>query len=130
MLLANDPQLGREEMLNLYKRKNALEKMVDFIKNELDSDRLRVSSKEAIEGKIFLTFLSQILYSEVSRVMKEKDLYKTHTFPEVFFELKKLWLVTLTNEKIYLTEVSKRQRNLIKKFDVPIPVAAYLLRHL
>jgi len=85
---------------------------------------LRVSSKEAMEGRIFLTFLSLILYSEVSRVMKEKDLYKTYTLSEVFFELKKLRIVTLTNGKSYLTEVSKKQRNLFEKFEVPVPVAA------
>ena len=124
VLLTNDPALGREDILNLYRRKDALEKMFDVIKNELESGRLRVSSKEAMEGRIFLTFLSLILYSEVSRVMKEKDLYKTYTLSEVFFELKKLWIVTLTNGKSYLTEISKRQRNLFEKFEVPVPVAA------
>lgn len=124
VLLTNDPVLGREDILNLYRRKDALEKMFDAIKNELESGRLRVSSKEAMEGRIFLTFLSLILHSEVSRVMKEKDLYKTYTLSEVLFELKKLRIVTLTNGKSYLTEVSKRQRNLFEKFEVPVPVAA------
>lgn len=123
VLLTNDPDLGREDILNLYRRKDALEKMFDVIKNELESGRLRVSSKEVMEGRIFLTFLSLILHSEVSRVMKEKDLYRTYTLPEVFFELKKLRVVTLNNGKNYLTEVSKRQRNLFEKFEVPVPVA-------
>lgn len=124
VLLTNDPVLGREDILNVYRRKDALEKMFDVIKNKLESGRLRVSSKEVMEGRIFLTFLSLILYSEVSRVMKEKDLYKTYTLSEVFFELKKLRIVTLTNGKNYLTEVSKKQRNLFEKFEIPIPVAA------
>jgi transposase len=123
VLVTNDPVPGREEILNLYRRKDALEKMFDVIKNELESGRLRVSSKEATEGRIFLTFLSLILYSEVSRVMKEKNLYKTYTISEALFELKKLRLVTLTNGKNYLTEVSKKQRNLFEKFELPIPVA-------
>lgn len=124
VLLTNDPALGREDILNLYRRKDALEKTFDVIKNELDSDRLRVSSKEAMEGRIFLTFLSLILYSEVSRVMKEKDLYKTYTLSEVFFELKKLRIVTLTNGKSCLAEVTKKQRNLFEKFEIPTPIAA------
>lgn len=92
--------------------------------NKLESDRLRVSSKEAIEGWIFLTFLSLILYAEVIRMMIEKDLYKTHTLSEEFFELEKLRIVTLTNGKNYLTEVSKRQWNLFEKFEVPTLVAS------
>lgn len=124
VLLTNDPALGREDILNLYRSKDAVEKLFNVIKNELDTERLRVSSKEAMEGRIFLTFLSLILHSEVSRVMKEKDLYKTYTLSEVFFELKKLRLVTLTNGRSYLTEASRKQRDLFDKFDVPVPVAA------
>jgi len=124
VLITNDPGLGREDILNLYRRKDVLEKIFDIIKNELESGRLKVSSKEAMEDRIFLTFLSMILYSEVSRVMKEKDLYKMYTLSEVFFELKKLRLATLTNRKSYLTEIYKRQRNLFEKFELPVPVVA------
>jgi len=106
VLLTNNAALGREDTLDLYRRKDVLKKMFDVIKNERDSGRLRVSSKEAMEERIFLTFLSLILYSEVSRVMKEKDLYKTHTLSEVFFDFKKLRIGTLTNGNNYLTEVS------------------------
>jgi len=51
--------------------------------------------------------------------MKEKELYNKYTIPEVFFELKKLRVVKMTNGKEYLTEVSKKQRTLFEKFEVP-----------
>ena len=54
--------------------------------------------------------------------MKEKELYSKYTIPEVFFELKKLRRVEMTNGKEYLTEVSKKQRTLFEKFEVPVPV--------
>ncbi len=122
ILLTNNPSFEREDLLTLYRRKDALEKMFDIIKNELEGGRLKVSSREAMEGRIFLTYLSLILYSELSRVMKEKNLYKTYTLTEVFYELKKLRVVTLNNGNSYLTEVSKKQRNLFEQFEVPIPV--------
>jgi len=62
------------------------------------------------------------LYSELHRIMKEKELYSKYTIPEVFFELKKLRRVEMTNGKEYLTEVSKKQRTLFEKFEVPVPV--------
>jgi len=55
--------------------------------------------------------------SLISRVMKEKNLYKTYTLAEVFYELKKLRVVTLNNGNSYLTEVSKKQRNLFEQFE-------------
>jgi len=85
--------------------------------------RLRVSSREAMEGRLFLTYLSLIIHSALSRIMKEQDLFKTYTLAEVFSDLKKLRLVTLTSGTTYLTEISKKQRQLFEKFDVPIPTA-------
>ena len=54
--------------------------------------------------------------------MKEKGLYSKYTIPEVFSELKKLRTVKMTNGKEYLTEMSKKQRTLFEKFEVPVPV--------
>ena len=104
-------------------RKDVVEKMFDVIKNELENGKLRVSSREAMEGRLFLTYLSLIIHSALSRIMREQDLFKTYTLAEVLAELKKLRLVTLMSGRTYLTEISKRQRNLFEKFDVPIPAA-------
>ena len=123
ILLTNDPKVGGEDILMFYRRKDVLEKMFDVIKNELDNGRLRVSSREAMEGRLFLTYLSLIIHSALSRIMKEQDLFKTYTLAEVFCDLKKLRLVTLTSGKTYLTEISRKQRLLFEKFDVPVPTA-------
>jgi len=109
-------------VLEFYCSRDVVEKMFDVMKNELSSKRLRVSSRAVVEGRIFLTFLSLILYFEVHRVMKEEGLYKSYTISEVFRELKKLKVVGLSNGKEYLTEITKRQRALFEKFGVSIPV--------
>jgi transposase len=121
ILLTNDTTLGREDILSLYRRKDTLEKMFDVIKNELDCRRIRISSREAMEGRLFLTYLSLIIHSALSRIMKEQDLYKSYTLSEVFYELKKLRVVMLNSGRSYLTEVSKKQRMLYEKFGVPTP---------
>jgi len=123
IILTNDSDLGREDLLSLYRRKDVLEKMFDVIKNELECRRLKVSSREAVEGRLFLSYLSLIIHSALSQIMKEQDLYKSYTLSEVIYELKKLRAVTLNSGKSYLTEISKKQKMLLEKFDVPIPVA-------
>ena len=122
ILITNKIDLEKEEILSFYRKKDKLEKMFDVMKNEITSGRLRVRSQHSVEGRIFITFVSLILYSELHRIMKEKELYNKYTIPEVFFELKKLKVVKMTNGKEYLTEVSKKQRTLFEKFEVPVPV--------
>jgi len=122
ILLTNNPDLDREDLLNLYRRKDVVEKMFDIIKNELEGNRLKVSSRKVMEGRLFLLYLSLIIYSELSKIMKEKNLYKNYSLSEVSYELKKLKVVRLNNGKTFLTELLKRQRTLFEQFDLSIPV--------
>jgi hypothetical protein len=40
---------------------------------------------------------------------------------ELLYELKKVKIVELENGKKYMTEVSKKQRELFKQFDIAVP---------
>lgn len=122
IIVTNRKELGREEILLFYRRKDRIEKLFDTMKNELEGGRLRVSSKEAMEGRIFLSYLSLIIWSAIAKVMKEKELFKNYTVSEVLYELKKLKVVEMIDGRRYLTEISKKQRFLYEKFDISIPV--------
>lgn len=121
ILLTNEPELGRERILELYRRKDYLEKTFDTLKNELDGKRLRSSTKDTLEGRLFLKFLSLILYATLANIMRDQDLFKRYSISEIMDELKKLRLVKMNNGHCYLTEVSKRQKDIFKKFNVAIP---------
>lgn len=122
IMLTNNDELTPEKVLDLYRRKDDLEKIFDVLKNEFDGKRLRGHSKEAIEGRMFIKFISLIIYTAIGNIMKKEDLFKKYTIREIMYELKKLKMVEMTNGKSYLTEVSKRQRDLFKKFAIDIPV--------
>ena len=106
-----------------YRSKDSLEKLFDIMKNELEEGRLWTGSKEAMQGRLFVNFLSIVLYATLSQQMKEAQLYQSFSVSEVLYELKKLKLVELSNGKSLLTEISKRPRILYQKLTVPIPAA-------
>jgi transposase len=121
VMLTNHALLSPENMLTHYRQKDSLEKMFDTLKNEFDSNRLRGSTKETVEGRLFLKFLALILYSAIATTMRAQHLFQQYTIRELMYELKKLRLITMTDETSFLTEVSKRQRKIFQKFDVKIP---------
>jgi transposase len=121
IMLTNRPHLAPNKVLELYRHKDYLEKLFDMLKNELDGKRLRGSTKDTVEGRLFLKFLSLILYSALGNTMREQHLFKRYSTRELMYELKKLRLVEMSHGKAYLTEVSKRQRTIFEKFDVNIP---------
>ncbi|MEK7732647.1 MAG: transposase, partial [Planctomycetota bacterium] len=87
-------------------------------KNEMDGDRLRVHSQYNSDGRLFIKFISLILYSEVARTVKEKKLFDTYTLKELFAELKKLKITQIQQHEPFLSEVSKKQRVIFDAFGI------------
>jgi transposase len=110
-----------QETLFLYRSKDTIERAFDNLKNELDLKRLRIHSELAMTGRLFLGFITLIIHSWINKKMKEANLYKQWTQEEVMYELKKLKTVDLTPKRTILTEISKRQKNLFKIFQIPEP---------
>ena len=89
-VLITNADISGEEALRLYREKDGVEKCFDSLKNNHSLKRLRVHSQEALEGLLFIEFLSLILYSAISKVMRESGLHTTLTITEVLFELRKI----------------------------------------
>ena len=122
LMLTNHTELDRTEILDFYRRKDYLEKTFDVLKNEFDGKRLRGHSRDVINGRLFIKFIGLILYSALAKKMREQDLFKHYSIREIMYELKKLRIVEMDNGTSYLTEISKRQRELYSKLGVETPV--------
>jgi hypothetical protein len=53
--------------------------------------------------------------------MREKDLSKKYTIEEVIYEMKKLKIIDLNNQRQVLTEISKTQKDLFKQLVNEVP---------
>lgn len=122
ILATNNSNLDHESMIALYRQRDGIEKAFDVMKNDLHEYRLRTSTNKTTNGKIFVTFLSVILYSALLQLMRP-SLIKKFTVAEVFSELKKIRAVKLDDAECYLTEISKTQRLIFKELGIPVPEA-------
>jgi transposase len=121
IFLTNHADLDRLHILQIYRQKDVIEKAFDVLKHELDGQRLRGHSTDAITGRLFLKFLSLIIYSALQRTMREQQLFAKYSVRELLYELKKLRVVEMLNGQCLLTEISKRQREIFKAFDIAVP---------
>ena len=84
-----DFQKTTAEILELYRRRDVIEKAFDNLKNSLDMHRLYAKKDEVVEGKLFCTFIALIVHSymrnHLSGYLREHKL----TFEKVLLELKK-----------------------------------------
>jgi hypothetical protein len=121
IFVTNHPTLNRSHILPLYRQKDFIETTFDTLKHDCDGRRLRGHSRDAILGRLFLKFLSLIIYSALTKTMREQQLFASYSVRELLCELKKIRLVEMKNGTRVLTEISKHQKDLFKAFKLQPP---------
>lgn len=77
------------EILELYRKRDVVEKCFDDLKNALDMHRLYVHSDETAQGKSFCAFLALIIRSYMLDHLHDYMIKHKFTFDKVLLELKK-----------------------------------------
>ena len=117
-VMANNSNLDKMQIIDYYRSKDDIEKIFDVVKNELLGKRLRAHSKESAEGRLFVKFITSILYSSVSKTMKEKKLFKNFSLRELMLQLNKIIRTQIKKDNIIFSELTKRQSKIIEAFDI------------
>ncbi len=119
-IIAGNTNLSKHQIIDYYRNKDSIEKIFDIVKNEISGKRLRAHSKESAEGRLFVKFISSILYASVSKIMKEKKLFKTFSLRELMLEMNKIKRTQINKANIILSELTKRQKKIIDAFDIDL----------
>ena len=111
------------EILELYRRRDVVEKSFDDLKNELDMKRLRCHGSETAQGKTFVAFLALIVRSYMLGKLTPMLRQNSYPFQKILLELDKISSFTLSaNAKPLLTNpLSKLQRTIFETLEIPIP---------
>jgi len=118
VLISNDIK-DSVKALKVYRDKDAVEKGFDNLKNALDMKRLRVHSAKAMQGRLFLQFIAQILSAAIRNIMISSKLDEKFTLPELMNELKSIHSVHLDgHRKPVFTKLSKTQREILDSFAI------------
>lgn len=105
--------------LQVYRDKDVVEKSFDDLKNQLDMKRLRMHSSAAVEGRLFVQFISLILISALRKAMRDVGLLEHYTTRELLQEMEPLTKIRYTGKYGHIyTEVSKSQREILQLFKI------------
>jgi hypothetical protein len=86
----------------------------------------RVQKVETLQGLLFIFFISLILRAILLRRAREAKLLDKSSIEEILMELSKLRAVNVGG-KWRLTEVSKKQRMILEKTEISVPVEANMV---
>ena len=117
-ILLTNKEVKKGDVLTYYRQRDRVEKVFDVVKNEMDGDRLRAHSQYNTDGRLFIKFIALIIYMEISKTMRKNKLFEKYSVKELLAELKKLKIINLEKNDLFLSELSKKQKLILKAFGI------------
>ena len=83
--LLTSKKMEASEALDIYRDRDAIEKMFRSLKSGMDFDHAGVQSRMSLESKVFLTFVASIVRNEIFQKTKQLRLEdrKSYTVPAI-----------------------------------------------
>ena len=108
-----------QQIYELYKTRDLVEKHFDTLKNEIQADVLYLSDRSAVCGHLFVGFLCLYLYCKLLARIKKAGLTAEYSPRDVLLNFSKVMRVSYEGFD-QITEVPKKVRNLEKKLGVQL----------
>jgi len=114
-----------ETMMSCYDCRTYVEQAFDALKNELDGNRWRTGDPKAARGRLFVKFVSLILWCEASRRLRsERDRTPVSATLQSLDNI----MAVGVGDNWRLTEVTKNNRGRLKALGLPEPARRYVLK--
>jgi len=106
------------ECLMVYREKDIIEKAFERFKQDLGALPLNTSKEATTKGFIFICFIGLIIEMRLLNQMKKTGLLKNYTIEKLLLELEKIKKIRLANDEIIVTEITKKQKEILEKLDL------------
>lgn len=107
------------EALTIYREKDSVEKSFDDLKNQMDMKRLRVHSEEAMNGRIFIQFLTLILTVWIRQKLSETKWADKYSYREIMSEISELKKISVEGKRKDLVfQTTNLQNQIIELFGL------------
>lgn len=129
LMMTTDLKKTSEEVLDIYRKKDIIEKCFDDLKNEIDIKRLRVHSDAAADGKMFIAFIGLILKTFIHNTLREYiDTNRPMSMLQIFDELRMIKTVKTKDGMLLRNPLTKKQRTILERFDITEEVLEAAMR--
>jgi transposase len=119
-LLSNDIK-DSVAAIEVYRRKDMIEKAFDNLKERLEMRRTVVHSDQVLSGKFFLQFLALIYISYIHKHMRDNNLYQNYTMQSLLDSVDVIERYDYDGQRYHCSEITKKQQNLFPCFGVTPP---------
>ena len=123
MIAETDFKKTTAEILELYRRRDVIEKSFDNLKNELDMNRMHIHSEAAAEGKTFVAFIALVIRSQLLKKLGGLMTAEQMTLRKALRELDKAKLIisadSVSGARL-LNPPSRIQKDILTALNLPL----------
>lgn len=119
ILIISNLNVPEQEVYELYKKREKVEKMFDTYKTVLNADKLYLHDDESVFGHVFLSFLSLYAYCRLEQQLKKAKLNRKLSPIDLLQKYSKVYHIE-TKKSSIITEVPKKVKDLDKKMGLDI----------
>ena len=122
-VIVTSKEMTAEEALEIYRKRDNVEKIFRMLKMSLEYDTYRVHSQESLESKTYIMFIASIVRNHLLQGLKEiaknENNKKDYTVPAAIGELEKITIVK-NNKDVYIRRyaLTAKQKKILKKFEI------------
>jgi len=120
VLLSNDIK-DSIAALEIYRRKDMVEKAFDNLKERLEMKRTSMHSDATLAGKFFIQFLALIFVSYIHKHMRDNNLYRNYTMQSLLDALDIIERFDYGGMKPHYSEITEKQMKIYASFGVTPP---------
>lgn len=115
--------MSAAEALDIYRKRDSIEKIFRMLKTELEYDTYRVHSQSSLESMTYIMFIASIVRNYLFQGLKEVSLKendkKHYTVPAALSELEKI-IIVKNSKGIYIRRygLTRKQKKILSQFDI------------
>jgi len=88
------------------------------MKNDIQSLPLNTNKDSTTKGFIFICFIGLIIRMRLLNIMRETKIIEEYTVESLLLELEKIRKVELQNGEVIVTELTRKQKEIMEKLNL------------
>jgi transposase len=106
------------ECLTTHRERDIVEKGFKKMKNDIQSLSLNTNKDSTTKGFIFICFIGLIIRMRLLNIMRETKIIEEYTVESLLLELEKIRKVGLQNGEVIVTELTRKQKEIMEKLNL------------
>ena len=126
ILFATDKEDTPDGTLRHYRDKDAVEKLYDQIKCDMEGSRIRTHSEQTTDGKTFAIFVACIIRSYLLQKLHQYLIDNSTSLKKTLNQLSNIAVISSSNGLRFTKALTKKQKEILKPFNAHLEILSSL----